>query len=419
MSAVRSVHGDSPKPDFRARLLDMDIVELLEAAFMALSTLLVFSFNYDTEGIGNTVTNASIACFIFLEVLACVSRRSVEFHPTVIMFSAFTWFCLCSVFWSASFDISFSRAVSLLLMLAYFIALTNFVLAHHASRDRFRFFARILVVSSLFASAYLLLTSGWQTGDRVSGVIGDANQASAYIGYTIPIALYCVTNKLLPKWLVTADVALILFAVGVMGSRTGLLTAVLGIAIYWIIRSNQRGIISLRTLATLIVLAVGVYLISQFIMSNPVAYKLIGSRFESLIDIVQGGSSKINENSYYERQELLALAVQLFSQHPIIGVGIDAYAYYAGAIIRNTFCHNDYLQLLSCVGIIGFCLYYSQHVYIISRFKHLKFQDLALGITLMVQLLFFHVSVVFYYQKLEFVFIAFFVALISTNARNH
>ena len=397
------------------RLADANVIELVEVISMTLSTVLVFCFNYDTEGVGNRITNASIVCFVIVEVLACLSRRKLVLHRVFALFMLFVLFCMCSVFWSASFELSFSRVKSLLLMTGYFLALTNFSLAKSDDSGRFQDFARILVVSSLFASAYLLASSNWQMGMRVSGVIGDANQASAYLSYTVPLALYCGSKKILPKWFVFVDIVLVSLAVIVMGSRTGLMIVALGLLLYCLVLSHQHGAISFKALACLILAVLAVYFLSQFIVTNELAYSLIGKRFESIFDIMQGRSSIINENSYYERQDLMALAVQLFGQHPIAGVGIDAYAYYAASLIRNTFCHNDYLQLLSCVGVIGFSLYYSQHVYIISQFNKLRSSQFALGMALMIQLLLFHMSVVFYYQKLEFVFIAFFIALISAK----
>lgn len=402
----------------RARLADMDVFELLEVVLMAVSTVCVFAFNFDTEGFGNTLTNAVIIGFILAEAIACLFRRSYCVHPAVALFALFAWFCLCSILWSVTPAKSYSRVQSLLIMLVYYLALTNFALTRSETRARAVFLAKLLVFSSFFAAAYLLLSSDWQTGARVTGIIGDSNQASAYLSYVTPIALYCGAKGLLPRWVVALDIVMITFAVGVMGSRTGLFIVAAGIVLYWLIRSIQRGIISIRTVVSAVLIVAGVILLVNFIMTNEIAYEIVGERFESLLDILSGGSSKINENSYYERQALFNLAVELFKDHPIVGVGIDGYAYYASISIRDTFSHNDYMQLLSCVGVIGFALYYAQHVYIVSGFRSLSKAELAMCITLVVMMLAFHTTVVFYYQKLEFVFLSFLVGVVSAWQAN-
>lgn len=417
MSAVERVrkHCITSFPD----IASMDAVEPIEKFMMGLSTLLVFSFNFDTTGVGNAVTNLAIACFMATELMACLSRRYCRLHPVTMLFAAFTWFCLCSVLWSPSFDRSIARVKSLLLMLLYFIALTNFALAGDDHRGRCRAFARSLVISSLFAAVYVIVASDWRTGTRVTGVIGDSNQASAYLSYAVPVALYCGEKKLLPRLLVAADIVAVSFAVVVMASRTGLIVVAAGLVLYWFVRAVQRGFFTLRSVTELMVILIAIYGIFRFIMTDELAYELIGSRYESFIDIAQGQSSKINENSYYERRALRDLAIKLFERHPIGGVGIEAYSYYAALTIRDTFSHNDYLQLLSCVGVVGFCLYYSQHVYIAVRLPKLQPCEFALGFVLLIQMFSFHTNVVFYYQKLEFVFLAFLVALVSIDDNQH
>ena len=417
MSVTRSKSNVSRIASTRPSILKADVYELVENTLFVISTLLVFCFNYDNVGIGNRLTNAMVGSLIFFEILLCLSRHKIIINFTLYLYIAFLLFCLLSVLWSASFDRSFNRVMSLFLMLFYYIALINYSLVRINEQNRFILYVRLLVFCALFASVYLLIktSSGWRSGTRINGVIGDANQASAYLAYSIPVSLYCGERRFLPQWFVAADIVFVAIAIGIMGSRSGITVVMIGILLYWFIRLLQRGVFSSRTIFGVILILIFTYAMVQLIMNNEIAYKIIGSRFESFIDIISGRRSKVNENSYYQRQALYALAVDLFRQHPIIGVGIDAYGWYASRVIRNTFSHNDYLQLLSCVGFVGFSLYYTQHVYIASKFRMLKDREAALGISLLAQMLAFHMTVVFYYQKLEFVFISFLVALVETR----
>lgn len=64
MSVVRilDVHGAQAS----SKLNNLDIIELCEAFFMALSTVFVFCYNYDNAGIGNALTNLSFWHFLLL-----------------------------------------------------------------------------------------------------------------------------------------------------------------------------------------------------------------------------------------------------------------------------------------------------------------------------------------------------------------
>lgn len=411
MSLVRNLTGRSCSESM-PRLGDLDLIEIAEVVLIAVSTVCVFCFNFDTSGGGKTLTNLTLAMFILVEAVSCLFRGRIEFHAAVKLFGLFVLFCTASIFWSSSVDLSFDRVQSLMLMFGYFLALTNFLMVRAQSTDRLVFYARLLVVGSLISALYLLLTSGWQSGTRITGVIGDSNQASAYLSYSIPLALWCAARNLLPRWAIVSHVAVVGGAIVVMGSRTGLAVAVGGVVLYYLIRRAQKGLLTARTLVGVIGLVLLVGLVFAFIMTNDVAYEIIGSRFKSFFEIMGGESSSINENSYFERQRLAELAIQLFLDHPLLGVGIDAYASFAAQSIRDTFSHNDYLQLLSCVGVIGCALYYLQHAYILVLASRMSGSTQAMCITVLVQLLLFHAFVVFFYQKLEFVYLAFFVCLV-------
>lgn len=391
--------------------LSVDVLTFLEVVAFGLSTILIYSFNADTQGIGNVLTNGAIILFITVEFTACVSRDKIKAPITGVLFLAFLIFCLLSILWSVAPDRSVTRVRTLAILMLYYFALLNFLLAWPHDRQRLYVVLRIIVIAAFIAAIYTLLVGNWETGDRVDDVIGDSNQASAYLAYSIPPALYLGSKRLFPRWFAGVHVLVIISAVLVMASRTGLVVGLLGILLFFLITTQQRGIISLKTLMILALFVTGVLLIFNVIMSNPVLYQVVGSRFGSIFDILNGNQSRTNEGSYYDRGKLLELARQLFVSRPFAGVGINGFSYYASLTIRDAFSHNDYMELLSTVGIIGFALYYSQHVVIASRFRRLRKGELALAVTLLIQLLLFHFFVVFYYQKLEFMFLAVMFAL--------
>lgn len=93
------------------------------------------------------------------------------------------------------------------------------------------------------------------------GVIGDPNQASAYLSYAIPVALFAADEKHVPRGVVFADIVLIIFAIGVMGSRTGLVVAACGCIAYTLFRAAQNGILSIRVIFIIILSLLGVLVV--------------------------------------------------------------------------------------------------------------------------------------------------------------
>jgi O-antigen ligase len=108
----------------------------------------------------------------------------------------------------------------------------------------------------------------------------------------------------------------------------------------------------LRT-ALLVVLIVGVVLGTLWVGGDRLAtnFEGVGSEFTS--DTLRQGAS---------RNEIWRATLKMFAAHPIVGVGLGGYwigitAYHdASGLMTPQEAHNDYLELLSSGGVIGFAL---------------------------------------------------------------
>ena len=65
------------------------------------------------------------------------------------------------------------------------------------------------------------------------------------------------------------------------------------------------------------------------------------------------------DNSTLERTYLIQTALKVWIENPIIGVGWENFALYNDL---NLLAHNNYLELLASLGVIGFVIYYSNYV---------------------------------------------------------
>lgn len=200
------------------------------------------------------------------------------------------------------------------------------------------------------------------------------------------------------------------------GTRSGLITCVLGFLLLWFIQERAKGFFSMKNLG-LIVLGVALLAgLLYFIMHNDYAYQLIGSRFEQLLHYLMGTETQDNYSSTYdysarERAGLLNLAIEVWLQSPAWGSGLNGFSYYATIVLRDTFCHNNFLEILTSVGIIGLAIYYSQHLLIITNALKRPLLEKAVVVAIVVQMLVAHVTVVFFALKLEAVFIVLLYAL--------
>lgn len=106
---------------------------------------------------------------------------------------------------------------------------------------------------------------------------------------------------------------------------------------------------------------IAVYMIMHFSSST-------AGRINQLLDLLKGVSSK--EGSYVERMHLKKLAQQCFLENPIFGVGIGCFRDYSvthGG--PDLYAHNNYLEVLANLGLVGFFIYYINLLFLVKRFK--------------------------------------------------
>ena len=61
------------------------------------------------------------------------------------------------------------------------------------------------------------------------------------------------------------------------------------------------------------------------------------------------------------RINMIKYGFEMFKSNPILGVGIGNYAYYGYHIyglFAEVYSHNNYIEMLSNIGIVGFISYY-------------------------------------------------------------
>jgi O-antigen ligase len=68
------------------------------------------------------------------------------------------------------------------------------------------------------------------------------------------------------------------------------------------------------------------------------------------------------DSSYRTRTDMIQQGLQLWKQSPLFGNGTDAFRGLSG---RGTYSHNNYVELLCDLGIIGVVLFYALHVQVV------------------------------------------------------
>ena len=152
------------------------------------------------------------------------------------------------------------------------------------------------------------------------------------------------------------------------GSRVALVLLISGILM--LLYFNNKG--SLKGKIKGILLSIILLFLFYFLLFEvPYFYQIAGHRVENIVTFFHGG--KINEGSIVMRSFMIQFGINLFKENPFIGYGINNYRILLGKEIGwMTYAHNNYIELLVDLGMIGVIAYYSIHTSIILSLLKLK-----------------------------------------------
>ena len=140
------------------------------------------------------------------------------------------------------------------------------------------------------------------------------------------------------------------------GSRKSIILVAVALLCYIMISSKLHVI---RNTVITIVIA---YLIVYLFNNIPFLYDNIGYRFERFFDMLQGTGG---DGSSIERQAMINTGLSAFWDRPLFGHGINCFKDIFKTVGREAYAHNNYIELMVDVGIVGLLVYYAYLIYIL------------------------------------------------------
>lgn len=218
---------------------------------------------------------------------------------------------------------------------------------------------------------YLAVTGQLDTnGERLGQTIAaSANVfASVYmIGAVCSVYFILFHEK---KWVRTGfwvAFALQIHTLALSGGRKYFLLPVILLFVMLLIRQNKKG---RKQLIKNALIAIGLLaLVLWAIFKVEALYQTIGHRFEEFVELLTGEGAE--DYSAIARQKFIELALEYWQDAPVLGNGMDSFRTLSGL---NVHCHNNYLEILCDLGLVGAVIYYAFPVILLvqmCRAKHL------------------------------------------------
>ena len=370
---------------------------IYDFTLMAMFIAICF-FNTGTT-INTLLHYVAFAGFMFMTVFDIARRIMYEKRYTIpislIWYGLFTIFAISSYTWAVDPQSVMFRFKMLIEVLGVVLGVTNYI----SSKDRlYRFFNIVCLAITVLGFVLLARTPvnmwlhGFNNNEIIEGL--NINTASQMMTACVMITFYLAYVERKRFYYIP----LLFFTVMAFfsGSRKAFL--MIGLAYVMIIVLNFGNKKYFRNLCIILALVVIVFIAAFEI---PTLYDVIGYRMEDMIEhlLLEADS----DSSIWQRQMYIRKGWEYFMDSPVIGNGINNFGHlFEETGVRGGYAHNNFIELLSGVGIVGFIIYYWFHIYLIINLGIMVFRKkkaAILGFTYMFIFTIFEYGIVSYYDR--------------------
>lgn len=346
--------------------------------------------------------------FICVYFLSFIKNRHIFINKsnTIILF--FVIFCLVSSFWAINFSAAMSRSISLLIL-----STISFFMLQIYEIDDIKKILFTIFIAGFFMVFYTILDMGFNSffsatmsGERIGGTISAANAYGIYLSLSFLCGLYCLKFGGYRKLKI---LFLLVVFMGILSSnsRNSFIVCCSGVVLFLLLGNTN---IHRRKKASYLVFTLCIaYIIYDSGLLDSILLRM------SNISFVNG-----NDRSVNSRMLMINVGYSIFANNPLWGCGINNAQFILEYYFARTYLHNNYIELLADLGLIGFCLYYLVYLYDIIgliKYRRLKvYNELSsILIILLIMLLIADISVVFYYNKIVYVIFGTISILLTKN----
>lgn len=375
--------------------------------------------------IGNVISKAIgyALVLLFLVINVFIYGNKIIFFKELKFIGAWLIFCLISGFFAKDSLFFLDRIITVIqLIVLYFIGYS--IIRIYDINIKMLFYIIIISAILIFIQGMLIQSSvsPLESDPRLYSAQGNPNTIANFGIYAFLLSIYLIIteDKIWKRILNIIFAVFFVFGVLETESRKGVIVLPVIIILMVILNGyhkfktgKNRLNLTLKYCIVGILMVVMVVMIVQYFKTTEYF-----DRFQrlNLFLQAQGGSSesvfrKIWDYSTYERRQFIKYGMSMWLDNFWFGKGLDNFRtsineYWTSA--RHLYAHNNYVELLSTTGIIGFMMYYLFYITLFSKMiKLLRINNLKreqrflihVFITGMLSLMIIEMVIVSYYLK--------------------
>lgn len=388
-------------------------------------TVSLFSLFYifDTNvwiGVILIAITAAVFCVSAVQTKGKIRIKIQAYHGLVLLFALY---CMASALWAWDFQLSINRGITIVELLIC----TSVFYIYYENKNSICPLINVIMWSGYLVTVYAFLFYGVQlissiisSSSRLDNSFANVNSIGMLAAFSIILSTF---NLIYMKKRLTVDFILnfpCIIMIAATGSRKALVLMIMGIGLLVFVKFYNRNLIKtmIQWLFVGIVLVFILYLLYSLSIFDGVKERMAG-----LIALVTGKGEV--DHSAWIRQQYIYIGLEQFKKTPIFGIGIAN----SGLLLlqqfeRNTYLHNNYVELLATGGLVGTLLYYSMYLYcIVMIIKYRKLHNpysIICLILIFCQLVMDYGAVSYYSKSTYFYLMTYCIHIqnLKTNRRN-
>lgn len=418
-------------------------MEIITKNKKLISTIIIAAILFARCNLGVTHTKgfmlANVLCtgiaILFVVIMTFNDKTQVRTSTVNI---ATIWLVVFSglVFIYGHYDIGtpldfYSRQYALLTVVPSLCIMIILYYNHKDLLDIMSAAGSFLIVTSLITSLIFdPVWSEWVDGTISESRVGTTpagtcvDTANIILVCLVPILYNIYANKKLKQfgWAVVLGI----FQIFASGSKSSMIPLVFVFVIMIVGSSKDKQILKRNLIILAAAMVIGVILV----MTVPLLYRIVGSRFVELFTGVNDTEFDLH-TSTGQRMAVAAAFKEHFWEAPLFGHGfyafkampysnLEEYRENGVTMYKHLQIHNNFMEILFSYGIVGFLLYYWFPVYLlIKTFISKNRQVCILVLSLLVSVFFMDIGLDMYYKYITS-YLVYFIAfvLIKTAGKN-
>lgn len=318
--------------------------------FLYILSLYLFTFRTELTFVSNGLALMLIS---LIGVNNLALKKKLVYNKLLFWHLAFIIITAFSILYSLNQETASTKVRTLILIFIVMLFLTNYIDTERKINKVIGYF----IISGFIASIYILLTSDLSQSNRIGYVLGNVNEIGMIIGIS---ATFCFYRMITEKKIRYSIVLFIMIVVILLtGSRKSLLFIISNIIIIYSLNNKDSLSQNIKTVVNLLLAGLVLYFL---VFNVPLFYQIIGTRLENTFDFLLGSGT--TEKSMNIRANMISFGMDMFKNRPLLGHGIDNYRRLMERLVSGigTYAHNNYIELLVDVGIVGTVIYYLTHL---------------------------------------------------------